>query len=118
MKALHNSSGSLKAPRHPKSPLSLFVNSSATLSSLSMPTSSLGWDGTILLDLSCNLSCYYKPVVSIEELSTPVDPAVLDHPPVTINKHMVNLLCHTHRQRWNTKSSDEPVGAETMNQPH
>ena len=38
-----------------KSPLSLFANSSATLSSQSLPTSSLGWDGTILLDLSCNL---------------------------------------------------------------
>ena len=39
-------------------------------------------------------SCYNKPVVSIEELSTLVDPAVLDHPPATINEHMVNLLCH------------------------
>ena len=38
----------------PKSPLSLFVNSTTALSSLSLPTSSLGWDGTILLDLSCN----------------------------------------------------------------
>ena len=40
-------------------------------------------------------SCYNKPVVSIEELSTPVDPAVLNHPSVTINEHTVNLLCHT-----------------------
>ena len=40
-------------------------------------------------------SCYNKPVVSIEELSTPVDPAVLDHPPATINEHMVKHLCHT-----------------------
>ena len=40
-------------------------------------------------------SYYNKPVVGIEELSTPVDPAVLDHHPVTINDHMVNLLCHT-----------------------
>ena len=40
-------------------------------------------------------SCYHKPVVGIEKLSTPVDPAVLDHPPVTINEYMVNLLCHT-----------------------
>ena len=40
-------------------------------------------------------SCYNKPVVSIEELSTPVDPAVLDHPPATINEDMVNLLYHT-----------------------
>jgi len=39
--------------------------------------------------------CDNKPVVSIEELSTPVDPAVLDHPPATINEVMVNLLCHT-----------------------
>ena len=38
----------------PKSPLSLFTNSSTTLSSLSLPTSSLSWYGTILLDLSCN----------------------------------------------------------------
>ena len=36
-------------------------------------------------------SCYNKPVVSIEELSTLVDPALLDHPPATINE----LLCHT-----------------------
>ena len=40
-------------------------------------------------------SCYNQPVVSIEELSTLVDPAVLDHCLMTINKHMVNLLCHT-----------------------
>ena len=40
----------------PKTPLSLFAISSATLSSLSLPTSSLCWDGTILLDLSCNFS--------------------------------------------------------------
>ena len=60
-------------------------------------------------------SCSNKPVVSIEELSTPVDPAVLDHPPATINEHMLNLLCHT--LHWNNKSRDEPVGAETMNQP-
>ena len=40
-------------------------------------------------------SCYNKPVVSIEELSTPVNPAVLVHPPATINEDMVNLLCHT-----------------------
>ena len=45
---------------------------------------SLGWNGTILLDLSRNF-----------RLSTPVDAAVLDHPPATINEHMVNLLCHT-----------------------
>jgi len=38
---------------------------------------------------------FNKPVVRIEELSTPVDPAVLDYPPATINEHMVNLLCHT-----------------------
>ena len=40
----------------PISPLSLFTNSSATFPSLSLPTSSLGWDGTILLDLSCNFT--------------------------------------------------------------
>ena len=39
-------------------------------------------------------SCYNKPVISVEELSTPVDSAVLDHPPATINEHVVNLLCH------------------------
>ena len=38
---------------------------------------------------------YHKPVVGFEELSTPVDPAVLDHPPATINEQMVDLLCHT-----------------------
>ena len=36
-------------------------------------------------------SCYNKPVVGIEELSTPVDTAVLDHPSVTINEHVVTL---------------------------
>jgi len=36
-------------------------------------------------------SCDNKSVVSIEELSTSVDPAVLDHPPATINEHMVNF---------------------------
>ena len=40
-------------------------------------------------------SSYHKPVVGIEEFNTPVDPAVLDHLPATINKHLVNLLCHT-----------------------
>ena len=30
-----------------------------------------------------------------EELSTPVVPTFLDHPPATINEHVVNLLCHT-----------------------
>jgi len=37
-----------------KSPISLFANSSFNLSSLRLPTSSLGWDATILLVLSCN----------------------------------------------------------------
>ena len=60
-------------------------------------------------------SCYHKPVVSIEELCTPVDPAVLDHPPATINEHSQSPL--PHHQHWKTKSSDEPVGAEIMNQP-
>ena len=73
----------------------------------------LGWYHSPSFKLQLQ-SCLNKPVVSIEELSTPVDPAVLDHPSVTINKHMVNLLCHTVK---NTKSSVEPVGAETMNQP-
>ena len=54
LKALHNSSGFPKTLRPLKSPLSLFANSSATLSSLSLPTTSLGWDVAILLDLSCN----------------------------------------------------------------
>ena len=44
------------------------------------------------LQLQC---CSNKPVVSIVELSIPVDPAVVDHPPSTINEHMINLLCHT-----------------------
>ena len=39
-------------------------------------------------------SCY-KPVVSIEKLSTLLDSAVVDHPPATIIEHMVNLLCRT-----------------------
>ena len=53
----------------------------------------LGWyhsPGFKLQPQSC-----YKPVVSIEELSTLLDPTVLDHSPATINEHMVNLLCHT-----------------------
>ena len=40
-------------------------------------------------------NCYNKPVVSSEDLSYLVDPAVLDHPPVTMNELMVNLLCYT-----------------------
>jgi len=43
-----------QTPRPPKSPLRLFANPSAALSSLSLSTPCLGWDGTILLDLSCN----------------------------------------------------------------
>ena len=44
-------------------------------------------------------SCYNKPVVGVEKLSTPVDPAVLEHPPATINGHMVNLVHHTTSMR-------------------
>ena len=68
----------------------------------------LGWYHSPRFKLQLQ-SCHNKPVVGIEELSTPVDPAVLDHPPATINEHMVNLLGHT--------ASNELVGAETMNQP-
>ena len=82
-------SQSTQTPQIPTQPVR---NSSTTLSSLSLPTSSLGWDGTILPDLICLQSCCNKPVVSIEELSTPVDPAVVHHPPVTMNKHRVNLF--------------------------
>ena len=53
----------------------------------------LGWYHSPGFELQLQ-SCYNKPVVSIEELSTPVDPAVLDYPPGTIKEHMVNLLCH------------------------
>ena len=51
----------------------------------------LGWYHSLEFKLQLQ-SCDNKPVVSIEELSTPLDPAVLDHPPATINEHMVNLL--------------------------
>ena len=50
----------------------------------------LGWYHSSGLELQLQ-SCYHKPVVGVEELSTWVDPAVLDHPPATINEHMVNL---------------------------
>uniref|UniRef100_A0A8C4NFF5 Uncharacterized protein n=1 Tax=Eptatretus burgeri TaxID=7764 RepID=A0A8C4NFF5_EPTBU len=43
-KALHNSSGFSKAPRPPKSPLNMLMNSSTTLSSLSLSTSTQGCD--------------------------------------------------------------------------
>ena len=46
-------------------------------------------------------SCYNKPVVGIEELCSSVDPAVLNHPPATINEHTDNL-------HFNTTSSGIP----------
>ena len=51
----------------------------------------LGWYHSPKVKLQLQ-SCYNKPVVVIEELSTPVDPAFLGHPPATITEHMVNLL--------------------------
>ena len=54
----------------------------------------LGWYYSPRFKLQLN-SCYNNPMVIIEEVSTPVDPVVLDHPPATINDVMVNLLCHT-----------------------
>ena len=50
--------------------------------------------GTLVFKLQLQ-SCYNKPVVGFEELSILVDPTVLDHLPVTISVHMVNILCHT-----------------------
>ena len=38
--------------------------------------------------------CNNKPVVSYKELSTLENPAVLEDPPTSINKDMINLLCY------------------------
>ena len=54
----------------------------------------LGWYHSPIFKLQLQ-SCYHKLVVGVEELSTPVDTAVLDHPQAIITEHMVNLLCHT-----------------------
>ena len=54
----------------------------------------LGWYHSPRFKLQLQ-SCYNKPVVGIEELSPSVDPTVLDHPPATINEHVVIILCHT-----------------------
>ena len=87
--ALHYSSGSPKAPRPLKSPLTYpLILELANIQPL------LGWYHSPGFKVQLK-SCFNKPMVSIEELSTLRDAAVLDHPPVTINEHMVNLLCHT-----------------------
>jgi len=54
----------------------------------------LGWYHSPEFELQLQ-SCYNKPVVTDEVLNTPVDSAVLEQPPATINEHMVSLLCHT-----------------------
>ena len=53
--------------------------------------SRLGWYHSPGFKLQLQSWCN-KPVINIEELSTLVDPSVLDHPPATINEHMVNPL--------------------------
>jgi len=92
---LHNSSGFPKAPRPPKIPTQPVgkLLSYPVILKLTNIQSWLGWNHSPAFKLQLQ-SCYNKPVVGIEELSTPVDPAVLNHPPATI-EHMVNLLCHT-----------------------
>uniref|UniRef100_A0A8C4QII7 Protein zwilch n=1 Tax=Eptatretus burgeri TaxID=7764 RepID=A0A8C4QII7_EPTBU len=54
----------------------------------------LGWYHSPRFELKLQ-SCYNKPVVGIEKLSIPVDLVVLEHPPVTIIEHKVDILCHT-----------------------
>ena len=38
--------------------------------------------------------CNNKPVVSCKELGTPENPAVLEDPPTSTNKDVINLLCY------------------------
>ena len=35
-----------------------------------------------------------KPVISLKELSTSKNPSVLEDPPMSMNKDMVDLLCY------------------------
>jgi len=98
LKALHNSSGSRKAlrpppPKIPNQPVHKLLSYPLILG-LATIQPRLGWyhSSGFMLQLQ---GCDDKPLVSIEELSTPVDPAVLDHSPATINEQMVNLFCHT-----------------------
>ena len=96
LKALHNSSGSPKTIRPPPKTHSKVhkLLSDHLILELANIQPRLGWYHSPGFKLQLQ-SCYNKPMVSIEELSTLVDPAGLDYPPVTINEHMVNLLCHT-----------------------
>ena len=117
LKALHNSSGFPKAPRPPQIPTQAVhkLLSDPLIFELANIQRRLGWNHSPGFKRQLQ-TCHHNPVVGIEELRTPIDPAVLGHPQATTNEHMVNLLCHT-KNRWNTKSSDDLVGAESMNQP-
>ena len=58
----------------------------------------LGWYESLRFLLQLQ-SCYNQPIVGSEEVSTPVDPVVLDHSPATINVHRVNLFCLEYQVR-------------------
>ena len=93
--ARDNSSGFPKAPRPQNSTQpNRKLLSYPLILELANIQPKLGWYHSPEFKLQLQ-SCYNKPVVSIEELSIPVDPAVLDHPPATIIENMANLLCHT-----------------------
>ena len=93
LKALHNSSGfPTQTPQILTQPVRKLLSYPLILE-LTNIQPRLGLDHSSGFTLQLQ-SCDNDPVVSVEELSTPVDPAVLDHPPATINEHMVNLLCH------------------------
>ena len=59
-------------------------------------------------------SCYNKSVIAIGELSTPVTPCSSGSSSSNHQQaHGQSPL--PHHQHWNTKSSNDPVGAETVN---
>jgi len=96
LNALHNFSVFPKGPRPPQLPTqpACKLLSYPLILELTNIQPRLGWYHSPRFKLQLQ-SCEHKPVVGIEELSTPVDTAVLDHLPANINEHMVNLLCHT-----------------------
>ena len=96
LKALHNSSGFPKAPRLPQIPTQPVrkLHSYPLVLEVANIQPRLEWNHSPGFKLQLQ-SCHHKLVVGIEQLSSPEDPAVLDHPPVTINEHMVSLICRT-----------------------
>jgi len=89
LKALYNYSGFPESPRTPQiptQPVHKFLSYPLILELASILELELRWYQS--LDLSCN----NKPVDGIEEVSTLVGPAVLNHPPATINIIIGHIL--------------------------